>query len=266
MADVGTAGQNVFGTCLFTDAGKYTTLAETMDPRELRSFMGKYYEALFEPVRRRAGIVINVVGDSMLAVWTSPHPNSDFRNRACLAALEISDSAEKFNQASGAVDLPTRIGLHSGQILLGNVGAEYHYEYRPIGDIVNTASRMEGLNKYLGTRILVSSEVLDQLAGFLTREMGAFLLAGKSKPVAVHELVCRTGRCSPAESELCEIFARGLEAYRRQSWDKAINLFQESLKIRAEDGPSAFFLKLSQEHRQNPPGEEWNGLVRLENK
>ena len=266
MADVGTAGQNVLGTCLFTDAGKYTTLAETMDPKELRSFMGKYYEALFEPVRRHGGIVINVVGDSMLAVWTSPHPNSDFRNQACLAALEIADSAEKFNRASGAVDLPTRIGLHSGQILLGNVGAADHYEYRPIGDIVNTASRMEGLNKYLGTRILATSEVLDQLTGFVTREMGAFLLAGKSKPVAVHELVCRIETCSPAESKLCEIFAQGLEAYRGQSWDKAIDLFQDSLKIHAEDGPSAFFLKLSQEHRENPPGEEWNGLVRLENK
>jgi adenylate cyclase len=266
MADVGTAGQNVFGTCLFTDAGKYTTLAETMDPKELRGFMGKYYEALFEPVRRHGGIVINVVGDSMLAVWTSPHPNSDFRNQACLAALEIADAAERFNRASSGVDLPTRIGLHSGRILLGNVGAADHYEYRPIGDIVNTASRMEGLNKYLGTRILVTSEVLDQLTGFLTREMGKFLLAGKSRPVAVHELVCRMETCTPEEKRLHEIFAEGLEAYRRQSWDRAVTLFEASLRIQAEDGPSVFFLKLCEEHRENPPGGVWNGLVRLQNK
>ncbi len=91
----------------------------------------------------------------MLAVWATTEPDLSLRSRACLAALDIASAVDRFNAASGRLALPTRIGLHSGQLLLGSVGAMDHYEYRAVGDIVNTATRLEGLNKHLGTRLLV---------------------------------------------------------------------------------------------------------------
>jgi len=266
MADIKTSSQIVYGTCLCTDAEQYTTLSETMDPKELSSFMNKYYEAVFEPVRQHGGIVSDVKGDSMLAIWATAHPDASLRNQACLAALDISSAVHRFNQSSDTLQLPTRIGLHSGQMLLGTIGAIDHYEYRPVGDIVNTASRIEGLNKYLGTRILVSEEVLVQLDGFLPRELGKFLLVGKSTPIVVYELMCRMEESNEQQRSLCGMFAEALSAYRRQSWEETIKILNEFMKIYREDGPSIFYLKLSEEYRENPPGEMWNGLVCLNKK
>ena len=110
-----------------------------------------------------------------------------------------------FNRANRTSQLPTRIGLHTGQMMVGNIGAIDRYEYNPIGDIVNTASRIEGLNRHLGTRILASREVLYGLDEFLTRDLGEFVLAGKSKPVAVYELVCRKEEAvRTAKDALCD--------------------------------------------------------------
>lgn len=266
MADIGANSQVVYGTCLFTDAEQYTTLSEIMDPKELGSFMNKYYEAIFEPVRQHGGIVSNVVGDSMMAAWVSAHPDAASRIRACLASLDIAMAVRRFNQSSGNLALPTRIGLNSGQMLLGNIGAINHYEYRPVGDIVNTAARIEGLNKYLGTRILASEEVLDQLDGFLTRKLGEFILLGKSKPTVIYELICPIDESNGRQRSLCAVFAGALDAYRRKSWDEAVEIFRESLKVQKQDGPSLFYLKLCEEHKESPPEEMWNGLVFLDKK
>jgi adenylate cyclase len=168
VAEVKTNSQLVYGICLYTDADQYTALAETMHPKDLGSLMNQYYEAVFEPVRQYGGIVSDVVGDAMLALWATAQPDAALRKQACLAALDISSAVQRFIQSASSWQIPTRIGLHSGAMLLGNVGALDHYEYRAVGDIVNTSSRIEGLNKQLGTRILVSEEVLDQLAGLLT--------------------------------------------------------------------------------------------------
>jgi adenylate cyclase len=142
-------GQRVYGICLMTDAERYTALCERLEPERLHALMNRYYEALFEPVIRRGGIISNIVGDSMLALWTTELPDRRSREQACLAALEIADAAERFNLAQDGIRLPTRIGLHCGELVLGPVGAADHYEYRAVGDIVNTASRVQGLNKGL---------------------------------------------------------------------------------------------------------------------
>ena len=163
VAHVKTGGQLVYGICLFTDAAQYASLAETMDPQGLGRFMNAYYAAVFEPVRRRGGIVSDVIGDAMLAIWAAAEPDATLRKQACLAALEIADAVDQFKHTSGTLELPTRIGLHAGPMLLGSIGALDHYEYRAVGDMVNTASRVEGLNKFLGTQILVSAECCNSL-------------------------------------------------------------------------------------------------------
>lgn len=265
-ADIGSNGQIVYGTCLWTDAEQYTSLSENMDPKDFSSFMNRYFEAVFEPVKRYGGIVSNVVGDSMLAIWATTNPDAELRKQGCLAALDISSAVHQFNQSSDKFKLPTRIGLHSGQLLLGNVGAFDHYEYRPVGDIVITSTRLEGLNKYLGTRILVSEEVLHQLDGFLTRELGGFLLVGKSNPIVVNELICRIEDSSEQQRSLCAIFAEALSAYKRKSWKEAIEKLHESLQIDKEDRPSLFYLELCEKYRENPPVEMWNGIVCMDKK
>jgi adenylate cyclase len=148
VGPITSANREVFGVCLATDVEHYTTLAEKMGPTQLSLLMNKYFAALFGPVERHGGIVSDVVGDAMLAIWSGASPDPSLRGEACRAALEIAATLAQFNRSSDRPTLPTRIGLHSGQMLLGSVGAAHHYEYRAVGDIVNTASRIEALGKH----------------------------------------------------------------------------------------------------------------------
>lgn len=272
--DVKGSGQIVYSICLCTDIQEYTSVAERMNPRALSVLMNAYFEAVFEPVREHGGIVSDVKGDSMLAVWFASNPDATLRHQACLAALDIAREVRWFNQGVASqveesfqgLQLLTRIGLDAGVISLGTVGGGDHYEYRPVGAPVTTADRIEGLNKDLGTQILVSEEALFQLEGFLTRELGEFLLRGKKRPVVVHELICRRERSNETQRMLCEVFAEGLNAYRRRCWDEASDMFAKASSIESRDGPSLFYSRLCDAHKENPPGEEWDGLIRMHDK
>lgn len=248
--DIKSSAKLVHGVCLCTDAEKYTSISETLDPESLRKLMNAYYEALFTPVRKHGGIISDVVGDSMLALWTASSATHDLKRQACLAALDISQAVDQFNLTSGHTPLPTRIGLHSGMVMLGNVGAVDHFEYRAVGDIVNTATRIQTLNKQLGTRILVSSDILNNLEGFLSRELGSFPLAGKSKSVTVHELICRIEQADPIMHQHCAEFAEALAAFRERRWREAGDQFSAMLRANDLDGPARFYLKLC-DHQRN---------------
>jgi adenylate cyclase len=264
IADIRSGSQVVYGICLSTDAEHFTSISETLNPAELSSFMNRYYQSIFEPVKKHGGIVSNVIGDAMLAVWVTAQSDLTSKRQACLAALDIKRVLH--DQSSHSVHLPTRIGLHSGHISLAHIGAEDHYEYRPVGDIVNTSTRIEGMNKYLGTKILVSSEVLSQLDGFLSRELGKFLLKGKAQPLVVHELICPEEECTRQQKELCEMFSEALDAYRKQSWREASKKFDGIIKQFGEDGPSRYYLNVCREFKDTPYREAWDGVIRLDNK
>jgi adenylate cyclase len=266
IAHIETETQVVYGICLFTDVEQYTTLSETMDPMELGRLMNRYYETIFKPVKQQKGYVSGVIGDAMLAIWATTGSEATLRENACLAAIDIKKELKQFNQSSDAPNLRTRIGLHCGQILLGHIGALDHYEYTPMGDIVNTASRIESLNKQLGTGILVSEEVVRQIDGFLRREIGKFKVAGKVKPIVVYELLGRLEECDDGKRQTCELFAEALDAFRRQSWDEAREKFSECCEKLGEDGPSRFYIKLCEDYEKNPPGESWDGMVRMDRK
>jgi adenylate cyclase len=266
VENIHSSHQIVFGICLSTDAEQYSSLAEVLPPKELGSFMNKYYETIFRPIKRHGGIISDVIGDSALAIWVSSHPEAVLRQNACLAALDISREIQAFNRESGSFRLPTRIGLHSGNILLGNIGAIDHYEYRPVGDIVNTATRIEGLNKQIGTQILVTREVIGHLDGFLTREIGEFKLAGKMKPVVIHELVCRLEESDERQVEAYAVFGMALDAYRRQSWDEAARGFRETAGILGRDGPSDFYIRLCAYNKDHEPGGVWDPVIHMEKK
>jgi adenylate cyclase len=264
ISDVRTSSQYVYGTCLNTDAQQYTTLAESMEPNEFQNFINRYYEIIFEPVKKHDGVVSNVVGDSMLAMWVTTHLHENSRRDACYAAIDIQRAVTRFNQSSGGLQLPTRIGLHSGNFLLSSIGAIDHYEYRPVGDIVNTATRIEGLNKFLGTWVLVSDEVLKEIEGFLTRYLGSFLLAGKSKPLGIHELLCLKGEAEQREKDLCESFAKALDAFKRQTLDEAMEQFSEIMNKYGEDGPSRFYMKHCKKCAEQETTGPWDGVIRID--
>jgi adenylate cyclase len=256
-------GRLVYGTCLSTDADKYTTLSEDMDPAALAELMNAYYETLFQPVRQYNGIVSDVVGDAMLAIWTSSTPEPELRHQALLAALAINDAVKQPEVGNIPHHLPTRIGLHTGQVLLGSIGAVDHYEYRAVGDIVNTSTRIQSLNSYLGTRILLTQQVLEGIDDLATRDVGSFVLVGKTRPLVIHELIGH--KDDEIDAPMVEqqlLFAAGLSAFRRGDWTRARKLFTRHLAANNHDSVSRYYLNLC--HHQ--PGDDWNGAIRLDSK
>lgn len=257
-------GQKVYGTCLSTDADKYTTLSEGMDPAALSELMNAYYETLFQPVRQYGGIVSDVVGDSMLAIWTSSAPETELRRKAILATLAINEAVKQPEVGKIPHHLPTRAGLHSGQILLGSIGAVDHYEYRAVGDIVNTSTRIQSMNSYLGTRLLLTQQVLKGIDDFVTRDIGSFVLAGKTRPLVIHELIGHQNSgigASLREQHL--LFAEGLSIFRQGEWTRALKIFIRLHAINKHDSVSRYYINLC---RHQQPDADWNGAIRLDTK
>jgi len=267
MGSVTESNRVLPGSCLATDAGNYTTLAEHMAPGELGRFMNEYFAQLFVPVERSGGAVVDVVGDAMVAIWVAASSNLALRRSACEAALEIVEAVDRFNRGrTGGLSLPTRLGLHAGDMLVGNIGASQHYEYRAVGDIVNTASRLQGLNKVLGTTLLASTVAVDGLDDLLTRPLGSFLLVGKSSALAVVELLGRRADAEPSMLRLCESFDRALTSYCAGRWREAADRFADILLVNADDGPSRFYLAHCGELLARPVTGPWSPTITVDSK
>ncbi len=257
--------QTLFGVCLATDASRYTELSERMEPEVLRRYLNLYYQALFQPVKREQGFVSDVVGDAMMAIWCSLTQrglrDGDMRQKACEAALQIICQVDEFNRRHREAGLPTRIGLHCGPISLGHVGAADHYEFRAVGDTINTASRIEALNKVLGTSILASDAVVDTVEGIIFREVGSFLLKGKNRPLTLYELQCHKTLEKAILMERNQLFADGLHRFRERDWSGALKIFGSLMERFGPDGPSGFYRKLCRRCLQGEEAVERHGVI-----
>ena len=168
--------------------------------------------------------------------------------------MALADAVRQFNQGAINAKLPTRIAVHAGEFFLGNIGAGDHYEYGVTGDTVNTVSRLDGLNKYLETKILVSREAVGESEGFLTREAGSFLLKGKAQPVVVYELLGRAAEADDQRKKACAIFSEALGAFKVHTWTERqwklikVSVFSKKMASRAS-------IKLCAEYWAHPPEE-----------
>ncbi len=256
----------VYGVCLLTDVKMYTNLSARMDTTQLGLLMNDYYEVLFGLVRQHNGYVSNVVGDSMLAVWIDDSTaNISLHKKACLASLDIAEAVERFNQSNDRQEeLPTRIGLHAGEMLSGHIGGDGRYEFRVVGDVVNTSDRIQGMNKHLGTRVLISSDAVADLDDFLIRPVGSFVLRGRLSPVNLAELITQKQQASNEQLWLCEVFACALHAYQLQKWQEAIKNFSEILKVFPNDGPARYYLEHCRQLILTPPIGLWSSTIHME--
>jgi adenylate cyclase len=223
-------------------------MAETMEPQALQAFLNRYYEILFGPIRARDGVVSDVVGDAMLAIWPATRPDRSLQQKACEAALGIAKAIETSDLEPR---LFTRIGLHAGELVMSHVGAIDHFEYRAVGDMVNTTSRIENLNKLLGTSILASRDFVEGLQGIVTRELGRFYVAGKQQPISVYEIAATTESATPHLRELHSAFADALADWTRGDRDSAYRKFKAILSDHPDDGPSIYYLQQYHERRNN---------------
>jgi class 3 adenylate cyclase len=263
-------------TILFCDMKGFTSFSEGMTPAGLVNVLNRYLSVISEPVRRNNGIIDKYIGDAVMAFWGPPFTGAEEQARlACLAALEQLAALPAFQAElpdlmgvrRGVPEVAIRVGIATGEVVVGNIGSEQTRSYTVIGDTVNFASRLEGAGKAYGTRVLIS-EATQRLAADAveTREIDTVLVVGKSEPERIFEMLGRKGEVAAERLELRDAFEAALVAYRRQGWEEAEAGFGKCLAIDPEDGPSRVFVSRIAHFRSHPPSADWNGAWSLESK
>ncbi|HEX7229097.1 MAG TPA: adenylate/guanylate cyclase domain-containing protein [Candidatus Binatia bacterium] len=245
-------GERRVMTVSFTDMMGFTSLTEGVTPVALVNVVNRYLSTMSEPIRRSGGIIDKYVGDAIMAFWGPPFTSADEQARlACAAGLGQVELLPSFRQSLPEVlgikrhvpKVDMRIGIASGDVVIGNIGSDVSMSYTVMGDAVNLASRLENVNKVYGTHLLVNAMTRDMAQdSYEFREIDLILVVGKEEPEHVFEVIGRRGEVAQSMLDLAERFAFGLAAYRRQAWTDATTAFRSCLELAPEDGPSRVFL------------------------
>ncbi len=258
-------------TFFFSDIAGFTPISEGMSPESLMIHISEYMDELTNIIMGERGTVDKYIGDSIMAFWGAPIPDPDHPLHACNAALacqkKISELNEKWRR-EGRSALLTRIGIHTGEAIVGNVGSPERMNYTVLGDSVNLASRLEGANKIYGTRVIISQSVYERVSeGFLCRPLDVIAVKGKEKSIKIYELIERKADdVSARTTALCEAFARALDKYARQDWDGALTAFSGIHRDFPSDYPTALYIDRCKRFQQNPPETGWTTVTHLDSK
>lgn len=257
--------QVVYGTCLANDMSGFSTISEGKSPKELARFMNAYFDAMAQPLKRNGVDVTEFHADTIMCAWTKNQESPGARRQVIVGAIGVLDAMEEFNKVE-QVSLSARIGLQDGNFYLGHTGGGGRMAYSILGDPANTASRLEGLNKFTRTQILAAKTVVDGVEGVLTRPVGSFQLVGKAEGLPACEILATMDNATAEQQELCESFPAALEAFQDQRWDDAKTQFEAILKNHPDDGPTAMYLELLAQYGEHglPDGDPT--IIRLTSK
>jgi adenylate cyclase len=269
-------GQRRTMTVLFCDMKGFTSLSEGMTPQGLVKVMNHYLSTMSEPIRKHKGIIDKYIGDGIMAYWGPPFTDeNDHARLACLAALEMIDHIaalrteipELLGVRSVPSDCDLRIGIATGEVLVGSIGSEFMMSYTVMGDAVNAASRLELLNKVYGSRSLVSGATIAAAGPALeVREIDRVVLSGQTTAQVIFELMARAGELTPEQVLLRTRYSEGLAAYRARNWDEASRAFGAALEAVPADGPARTLAARVADFKAKPPAQDWNGAWLFDHK
>lgn len=264
------SGQRREITVFFSDIADFTAISETMRPSELSSHLSEYFNELTNIIMDHQGTVDKYIGDAIMAFWNAPLEIKDHAKVACQATLKIFQRVgelEKKWRAEGKPVFRTRIGINTGDVVVGNMGSEQRLNYTVIGDPVNLASRLESLNKYYGSNIIISQFTHEKCAdAFEVRTLDYVLVKGKIKAVSIYELLAEKGDISTVDREYILYYEEAIAHYLKREWGKAIEIFERLLTQKPNDGPCRMFLERCREYKVSPPRESWTGEYAHEKK
>lgn len=263
-------GQRRNLTVLFSDIRAFTTYSERYTPEEVVNTLGEYLTEMVDVILRYGGMLDKFVGDEVMAVYGAPAYVPDHAERACLTALEMIRTLDRLKEKweqEGRDSFDIGIGVNTGEMLVGNLGSRQIFDYTVIGDNVNLGARLEGINKVYQTanNIIISEYTKNELSDRLvTRELDSVRVKGKKKPVAIFELVGEREVIVHSEDFLLR-YTRGLEAYKAQQWDKALEEFRAARELNPDD-VCAMYIKRCKHFTRFPPGPDWDGVFTLKTK
>lgn len=266
--ELSVGGQTKTISIFFSDIANFTNISEKLSPEKLVLLLNDYFNKMVHIITKNNGIVDKYIGDAIMALFGTPLKMENHADVIVSSAIEMRKSIEelkpKWEEATG-LEFNARIGINSGEVVVGNIGSNKMLQYTAIGDNVNLASRLEGVNKYYGTNIIISEftyKLLKEPKKYIIRELDFIKVKGKDKPVGIFEVICFN---SPEERQIMEMvtnFETALALYRSQNFIEAKILFDKF----KSDTPSSIFSERCDFFIENPPHEGWDKVFTLKSK
>ncbi|MDR3248529.1 MAG: response regulator [Treponema sp.] len=253
-------------TAIFTDVQEFASVAEKLDPEDLVRLLNLYLSGLSDIILEQKGTIDKYEGDAVMAFFGAPLDIQDHALRACSSALLMKRKEEELNRefrTSGLSPAPllTRIGINTGSMVVGNMGSQRKMNYTIMGNAVNIAARLEGLNKRYGTWILAGENTVREAGEtFLTRRLDRVRLVGIKTPVQVYELVEFAAEATDEQRQVVDSFHEALGLFEQRDWIAAEAGFKNAFDLSPGDNPSRIFLERCRNYRDRPPSPDWDGV------
>jgi adenylate cyclase len=248
---------------MFADIANFTHYSESLSPNDLVLQLNEYLGCFSSVIIRNEGTVDKYIGDAVMAYWNAPRDCDDYAFKACKTAIQGLQKLSFLQQKWARLNKPifnARVGINTGDVVLGNIGTQEHLNYTVIGDNVNLASRLEGLNKVYGTTIMISDVTLKACGDRLvTRPIDLVGVKGKDKKIMVHELLGIAGEASESTIKFCSGFKTAFAAYLKKEWSVGLSLFQKLASENPDDKLSQIYVDRCRDYQQNPPDASWDG-------
>ena len=262
-------GQEVEATVMFSDIYDFTTISENFSPHELVAHLNSYFSDISSFVLDHGGMLDKYTGDGIMAIFGAPLPRDDHALLACRAALAHKDFSSKKGSGNNLsvadqFHCRTRLGIHSGNIVAGNIGSSRRMDYTAIGDTVNLSARLEGVNKIYKTSVILSGASYRRIKNeFICRELDFLRVKGKKIPTRIYELIANRDIAEDGRYQWIEKYHEALDAYRQGNWKKAGALFEALAHAPHPDPASLVMLERCRYLSKNPP-RHWDGIIKLE--
>ena len=257
-------------SAFFSDVQGFTSISEKLTPAELVELLNEFLTEMTDIILQYEGTVDKFEGDAIIAFFGAPNELENQAETAALTCVHMQKRLHELREKWKAEDRPElkmRIGLCTGPAVVGNMGSRNRMDYTMMGDTVNTAARLEGVNKIYGIFTLVCENTFQKASNKVVgREIDAINVVGKNEPVVVYQLLGFPGDLDENLLNTIQHYAKGLQRYRQLKWDQAIQSFEASLKITPDDGPSLAMMERCKEYRQSPPAADWNGSYTMKTK
>ena len=265
-------GEKKYLTAMFTDVRGFSSISEKLDPQDLVSLLNQYLTAMSDTVLNQRGTIDKYEGDAIISFFGAPVEYADHAERACYAAVKMKSLETTLNErflADGTSPAPlvTRIGINTGEMVVGNMGTFQKMDYTIMGNAVNLASRLEGVNKQYGTWILISEPTYKELGeGYAVRKLDRVRVVGISEPIRLYELIDKIVYAPKDKLEILEIFNEAIELFENREWEKAKKPLEQILAIDPEDGPAKAYIARCDKFITDPPADRWDGVFNLTEK
>jgi len=255
---------------LFSDIRSFTTISEGLTPEELVHLLNEYLTVMTDIVFKHDGTLDKYMGDAIMALYGAPLEIPDHPARACHSALEMMEGLKTLNEdwiSQGKVPLDIGIGINTGMMMAGNMGSDQRFDYTVMGDHVNLGSRLEGANKSYKTNILVSEFTYERVKDeFVCMELDSVRVKGKTLPVNIYQLIGERAYVSQEQIEAISHFHKGLQLYKKQSWDNAISNFEMVSAMNKNIYAAELYIERVNDLKSNPPPADWDGVFTMKTK